>query len=97
MAQTLSTPVETDAVSSAPAPLGRRRAIIFSLVLFFLALVALMVSSVKLGINPFGHSDSNHFVYQAQSLLHGHFDIPHFTKSDIIRVNGKFYILFRPL
>ncbi len=96
MAQTLSTPVETDAASSAPAPLGRRRAIIFSLVLFFLALVALMVSSVKLGINPFGHSDSNHFVYQAQSLLHGHFDIPHFTKSDIIRVNSKFYIVYPP-
>ncbi|HEX6778554.1 MAG TPA: hypothetical protein VF099_10165 [Ktedonobacterales bacterium] len=96
MAQTLSTTIETDSTGSAPAPLGRRRAVIISVVLFCLALFSLMVSSVKLGINPLGHSEANHFVYQAQSLLHGHLDIPHFAHEDIILVNGKFYIVYPP-
>ena len=96
MVQTLSTTVEADNAGSAAAPLGRQRAIIISVTLFCLALLSLMVSSVKLGINPFGSSDSNHFVYQAQSLLRGHLDIPHFTYTDIILVNGKHYIVYPP-
>jgi len=97
MAQTLpeSTTAVDEAIST-PASENPRRTIIFSCILFFLALFALIVSSIKLGINPFGSSASNHFVYQAESLLHGHLDIPHFTQTDIILVNGKHYIVYPP-
>ncbi len=97
MAQALpSSDAATDEMIGAPVLYDRRRTIIFSCVLFFLALISLLVSSVKLGIDPFGSSASNHFVYQAQSLLHGHLDIPKFTKTDIILVNGKHYIVYPP-
>jgi hypothetical protein len=86
----------TPALALAPANASdRRRTIVFSTVLFCVALLSLMVSSKNLGINPFGSSNS-HFLYQAQSFLQGRLDIPHFTKEDIILVNGKYYIVYPP-
>ncbi len=96
MAQTLSSSTGAPEAGSTLASHERRRAIIMSFVLFLLALVSLIVSSARIGINPFGSSYANHFVYQAQSLLHGHLDIPKFTKTDIILVNGKYYIVYPP-
>jgi hypothetical protein len=96
MTQTLSGAVSTEPAQSASA-LPRRRTLVWSLLLFVLALLCLMVTSSRVGINPFGSSGINsHFVYQAQSFLEGRLDIPHFAHEDIILVNGKYYIVYPP-
>lgn len=95
MAQTLSGAASTVETTPGIAPAQRRRTLMFSLFLFALALFCLILTSIKLGLNPFG-SSNNHFVYQAQSFLEGRLDIPHFTHEDIILVNGKHYIVYPP-
>lgn len=95
MAQTLSGAASTVETASSPPPAQRRRTLVFALFLFALALVCLMIASIKVGLQPFG-SSNNHFVYQAQSFLEGRLDIPHFTHEDIILVNGKYYIVYPP-
>lgn len=100
MTQALSSSTQTAEAASAAAPEGRRRTGVFSVLLFCLALFILLLTSVKLHINPFVPSDSNHFVYQAQSLLQGRLDIPASVGSgnttDIILVNGRYYIVYPP-
>jgi hypothetical protein len=106
MTQTPSTPAQTSTpakgseAESRPAPNERRRTLVLAVLLFCFALLILLLTSLKLHINPFGHSDSNHFVYQAQSLLHGRLDIPDHLASgnttDIILVNSKHYIVYPP-
>lgn len=96
MAQAISSTPDTDDTLKVSATNERRRIWIMSLLLFWLALICLLLSSAKLGIDPFSSSGANHFVYQAYSLLHGHLDIPRFTSTDIILVNGKHYIVYPP-
>jgi hypothetical protein len=50
------------------------------------------------GINPLSVSNAPHFLYQAESLLHGRLDLDlpsSFT--DIVTVRGKHYIVYPPL
>src|SRR5262245_39376961 len=100
MSQMLSSPVETKELPSDDASGGQRRTLVLSLLLFLFSLLILLLTSGKLHINPFGHSASNHFVYQAQSLLHGRLDMPEKLGSgnttDIILVNGQHYIVYPP-
>ncbi len=96
MAQAISTGASADETLKVSAKNERRRMWVMSLFLFFLALACLVVSSARLGIDPFGSSDANHFVYQAYSLLHMRLDIPQFTPTDIILVNSKHYIVYPP-
>jgi hypothetical protein len=100
MTQVSSSSVTSTEAASALAVNERRRMIALSVLLFFLCLLVLLVTSIKLHINPFAPSNSNHFVYQAQSLLQGRLDIPAVLGSgnttDIILVNGKHYIVYPP-
>ena len=63
MTQTLSTPTEADEASSAPPPLGRRRAIMFSLVLFFLAIPVFLFFAT-----PFGSLTSRKHEFEADAF-----------------------------
>src|SRR5258706_357072 len=84
------------AAMAAPA-LGKRNLKI-ALVLFGLALLSLLGFEVRFHIDPFGVSNAPHFLYQAQSLLHGHLDLPLSPRTtDIVVVNGKSYIVYPPL
>jgi hypothetical protein len=104
MTQTISAPTGPGAASLDVAPGERRRTVLLSGLLFCLALLILLITSVKLHINPFAPSDSNHFVYQAQSLLQGRLDMPADVgihnppdnSTDIILVNGRHYIVYPP-
>jgi len=83
------------AAMAAPA-LGKRNLKI-ALVLFGLALLSLLGFEVRFHIDPFGVSNAPHFLYQAQSLLHGHLDLPLSPRTtDIVVVNGKSYIVYPP-
>ncbi|HEY7127927.1 MAG TPA: hypothetical protein VH540_28615 [Ktedonobacterales bacterium] len=104
MTQAISSPMETTEAESAPTPLERRRTVLLAMLLFCFSLVILLLTSVKLHIDPFAPSGSNHFVYQAQSLLQGRLDIapyvgahnPPNNNTDIILVHGKHYIVYPP-
>jgi hypothetical protein len=100
MTQAISSTTETAETARASTAVERRRSLFFSLLLFFSCLLILLAASIKLHINPFAPSGSNHFVYQAESLLHGRLDMPAALGSgnttDIILVNGKHYIVYPP-
>ena len=94
--KSLSDASASDETSITPAVAHRRRTIICSVLLFCIALFSLIISSALIGLHPFGSSQFNYFVYQAQSFLHGRIDLPHFTKTDLILVNGRYYIVYPP-
>lgn len=76
---------------------GRRNALIAA-VLFVVALLSLWVCEVGFGINPFGVSNAPYFVYQADSFLHGRWDLNlAATLTDIVVIHGKHYIVYPPM
>jgi hypothetical protein len=83
------------AAMAAPA-LGKRNLRI-ALALFALTLLTLLGFQARFHIDSFGVSNAEHFLYQAESLLHGHLDLPlPPSKTDIVVVNGKSYIVYPP-
>src|SRR5260221_7440919 len=83
------------AAMAAPA-LGKRNLRI-ALALFGLTLLTLLGFQSRFQIDSFGVSNAPHFLYQAESLLHGHLDLPLPPRmTDIVVVNGKSYIVYPP-
>jgi hypothetical protein len=66
-------------------------------VLFCVALLTLLALQLLIGINPVGQTLAPHFVFQAESFLHGRWDVsmPPGT-TDTAVVHGKVYILYPP-
>jgi hypothetical protein len=66
--------------------------------LFAMACAAWLLLERLFDINPLSVSNAPHFLYQAQSLLHGRFDIvPPPIPTDVVLVHGKQYIVYPPM
>ena len=65
--------------------------------LFLFALITFLVLEYRFYIYAFGVSNAPHFIYQAESFLHGRWDIdlPPST-TDVISLHGKNYIVYPP-
>lgn len=81
-----------------PVGVFTRSNLLLIVLLFFLALFSLFAIQVWFRILPIDISSAPHFTYQAESLLHGHWDLHHVTSktSDIITLHGKYYIVYPP-
>ena len=79
-------------------PAFSRRNVAVAAGLFMVALLSLWAFEVKVHINPFAPSGAPYFVYQAQSFLHGRWnlDLPA-SFTDIVVVQGKQYIVYPPM
>lgn len=74
-----------------------RRNLVISVALFALALIAIALFDHHYHINLLQPSHSPHFVYQAQALLQGHWDIAlPLSATDVILLHGKHYIIYPP-
>lgn len=83
--------------SGAKAALLHPRNIAMALMLFVTALLTLMVIQAISGISWFGMSLAPQYVLQAESFLHGHWDIPLAgSLHDTIQLHGKTYIIYPP-
>jgi hypothetical protein len=97
----LTTPIANDGgrsqESGAETALLRPRNVVLAPVLFVTALLTLMVIQGISGISWFGVSSAPHFILQAESLLHGHWDLS-LAKPlhDTIQLHGKSYIIYPP-
>ena len=88
--------VEAPAESDVVPALGKRNLLIAA-ALFGLTLVSLIGLEHQFRIQPFGVSSAPHFLYQAESLLHGHLDIGlPATTVDVVAIGGKSYIVYPP-
>jgi hypothetical protein len=79
------------------APVFGRRNLAVAIILFVVALVLLWAFEVRFGIRITGVSNAPHFIYQAESFLHGRWDLdlgPRVT--DIVVLGGKDYIVYPP-
>lgn len=66
--------------------------------LFVVALLSLWKFEEMFHINPFGDSGADYFVYQAESFLHGRWDLDLSARlTDIVVVHGKHYIVYPPM
>lgn len=87
---------EREQVALAEAVFSRRNCIIAA-VLFMVALLSLWAFEIKFHIGPFSVSDSTQFLHQAQSFLHGRWDIDlPASVTDVVVINGKHYIIYPP-
>ncbi len=90
---------ESDHSESAPvSPVFSRRNVGLALALYFIALASLLALQPVLGIHGLGVSNARHFLYQAQSFLHGRWDLDmpaHIV--DIVVIGGKHSNLYPPL
>lgn len=72
-----------------------RRSWIVAGALFVVALLVLFAFQSALQIKHLGVSHAPHFLYQAQALLHGHFDISLSTRAtDVVAIHGKDYLIY---
>ncbi len=79
------------------APVFGRRNLVVAVLLYLGALGTMMGIQHHLGIGITSISPYPHFVYQAESFLHGHWDVElPFKVYDIEIVNGKSYIYYPP-
>ena len=79
------------------ASLFSARRLRFAAVLFCAALATVMTLQVLFGISPFGVSSAPHYVYQAQSILDGRWDLTQAsTLHDTIHLHGKTYMVYPP-
>ena len=82
-------------VESASAFSGRT--LRFAAVLFCAALVTLLSLQVLFGIAPFGLSPAPYYVYQAESILQGHWNLMQSgLLHDTIHLHGKTYMVYPP-
>ena len=66
--------------------------------LFVVALLSIWVFQSIVHINPFGASNANYFTYQAESFLHGRWDLISPLKGRTSSmVHGKHYIVYPPM
>ena len=75
---------------------GRRNLLVAG-ALFLTALFSLWALQLAFRIHPLGVSDSPYWVYQAESLLHGRWDLDlPASLADIVVLGGKHYIIYPP-
>ncbi len=87
----------TQAAISLAGPVFGRRNLIVAVTLFFVALLTLFGWELRFGIAIFGVSNAPHFIYQAESFLHGRWDLSLPARTtDIIVLHGKHYIVYPP-
>ncbi|HEY7358192.1 MAG TPA: hypothetical protein VH590_17045, partial [Ktedonobacterales bacterium] len=74
------------------AALFTRRTMLVAVALFLVALLFLLSLESRLGISVTGLSQEPYFNYQAESWLHGRWDVDvSITSPDIETINGKNY------
>lgn len=79
-------------------PVFSRRNLIIAGLLFVVALGALLALEHRLHIPLTGVSRYPHYIYQAESLLHGRWDLDlPVSVTDIVVINGKHYIVYLPM
>lgn len=78
-------------------PVFGRRNLVVAVALSVSAFMILLAYQVRFGIDPFGRTLASHYVYLAQSLLHGRRDVamPADT-GDLVRLHGKQYVAYAP-
>ncbi len=89
------------ATATLVAPVFGRRNSIVAGALFVVALLMLLTYQVRFGINPVNVTQAPQYIYQAESFLHGHWDvnIPHKPgdkPGDIVVLHGKQYVAYPP-
>lgn len=89
-------------VEQEPAALSRtvfdRRNLLLTEGLFLGAITVFVFVESLFGIGPASVSQDPHFIYQAESLLHGRWDLDlPATVTDIITIHGKHYIVYPPM
>jgi hypothetical protein len=78
-------------------PLFTRRTLVMAVALFLAALCLLMSLETRLGISVTGVSNAPYFVDQAESWLHGRWDVDVSPQAaDIETINGKSYSYYPP-
>src|SRR5262249_37748266 len=78
-------------------PVFGHRNLLIALVLFVVALLSLFALQHDFHIPSFGVSAYPHYLYQAESYLHGRWDLPLKPPvTDIIVINGRNYIVYPP-
>jgi hypothetical protein len=94
----MTAPTQRVAVAQGQAVFGRRNLSVAA-ALFGIALLYFLALEVRFGINPLGVSAAPYQVYQAESLLHGHWDValPPQMTADVIMLHGKRYIYYPPM
>ena len=79
------------------APVFSRRNLIMAGALFCFALFTLVSLQLLFKISPLGISAAPHYIYQAESFLHGRWDLtPPGPLWDSIQLHGKTYIVYPP-
>ncbi|HEX8998159.1 MAG TPA: hypothetical protein VF812_19200 [Ktedonobacterales bacterium] len=93
--QTLPLTISVSQESS--GSLFNRRAIMMSVTLYVAALITFILLQIEFGISPFGVSAAPHYLYQAESFLHGRWDLT-LTQPlwDTIHLHGKTYDVYPP-
>lgn len=90
-------PTDSEQSPSVASAFSRRNALVVA-ALFAAALLTLWIFEKALYIGIHSVSPVNYFVYQAESFLHGRWDLnlsPTFT--DIVTIHGKYYIVYPPM
>lgn len=91
-------PEDVESQAAIAGPVFGRRNLLVAVGLFAMALLSLWAFEVEFRIHPFGVSNYPYFVYQAESFLHGRWDLDLSSKlTDIVVVHGKHYIVYPPM
>jgi hypothetical protein len=84
------------ALAFAPA-LGKRNLLVAA-ALFVVGLLSLWIFEKAFHLGHFAVSTTPYFIYQAESFLHGHWDLALSPKlTDIVLIHGKSYIVYPPM
>lgn len=91
-------PNRSSEASLAEAKVFSRRNLLAAASLFIAGLLTLWAFETRLHIGPRSTSQVSYYVYQAESFLHGRWDL-NLPSSlvDIVVVNGKHYIVYPPM
>lgn len=85
-------------ISLAFAPALGKRNLLIAVALFVAGVLSLWIFQKAFHLSHLGVSSTPYFVYQAQSFLHGHWDLPLSPKrTDIVLIHGKSYIVYPPM
>lgn len=80
------------------APALGKRNLLIAAALLVAGLLLLWMFETEFHLSQFGVSTNPYFVYQADSFLHGHWDLALSTKlTDVVLIHGKSYIVYPPM
>ena len=89
---------DSERSSSSVAPTFSRSNLMIAVGLFVVALLSLWLFEKTFHIGIYSVSPHNYFVYQAESFLHGRWDLDLSPKlTDIVTIHGKYYIVYPPM